>query len=93
MVKIRIAAVGDLREYFGRDAVEIALPENATLRDLLEEISRRWGVQLPNHIWDHDRKAFRGPTVMLMNGQSLRDPKTPLGDGGEIRLMHAIVGG
>ena len=51
-LRITLASVADLREYFGREPVALQLPEDATLQSLLQVIDQRWGPTLPAYMWD-----------------------------------------
>ena len=86
-------SVADLREYFGREPVELQLPEDATLHSLLQVIDQRWGPQLPAYMWDSDQCAFRGPILLLVDKKVVLDHSTALCDGQEVTVMHALAGG
>jgi molybdopterin converting factor small subunit len=92
-MKIRLKSIGDLRDYFGREAQEIEMQENAVVRDLFQVIEDRWGAILPTYLWDRDKKRFKGAVALLVDKQVIRDFGTPLKDGMEIQLLKAIAGG
>jgi hypothetical protein len=92
-VRITFVAVADLREYFGREPVELQLPDEATLYSVLELIAQRWGPQLPAYMWDGARQRFRGPILLLVDKKVQLDHSTRLCDGQEVTVMHALAGG
>ncbi len=92
-MKISLRTIGDLRDYFGREPAEIVLADNAIMEDLLSEIDSRWGLILPNYLWNRQEKRFRGGVVLMTNKTVIRDLKSPLQDGIEIQIMRAIAGG
>jgi sulfur carrier protein ThiS len=85
--------VADLREYFGREPVELQLPEDATLLNLFQVIDQRWGSTLPAYMWDSTQCAFRGPILLLVNKKVVLDYSTVLRDGQEVTVLHALAGG
>jgi hypothetical protein len=92
-MKIHLKAVGDLREYFGREPQEIELREGAVLGDLLDSIDDRWGRLLPPYMWDAQRQRFRGAIYFLLGGQVEQDLSTCLDDGREVVVLRALSGG
>jgi sulfur carrier protein ThiS len=92
-LKIRLKAIGDLREYFGRDPQEIELPENATTQELLDAVGARWGSVLPGYLWDAEKRTFRGPVFLTVQGKVIDSQKAPLQDGLEVTVVRALAGG
>jgi len=92
-MQIILRSIGDLREYFGRDPQPIALPEGALVEDLLRFIGERWGPTLPGYMWEPQASRFRGPFLLVIGGKAVRDPRSPLEDGVEIRVMNSLAGG
>lgn len=92
-LKVTFRSVADLREYFGREPVELQLAEDATLHSLLQVIAQRWGPQLPAYMWDAQQNVFRGPILLLVNKKVVLDLSTALRDGQEVTVMHALAGG
>ena len=90
---VQLKAIGDLRDYIGKEPQAVQLKEHATLADLLLAIDERWGAALPHYLWDAAQKKFRGAVFFLINEEVVRDLRTPLADGTQIALLKAIVGG
>ena len=92
-MRVTIQAVGDLREYFGRDPVEIDLPDGVVVRALLDALDARWGASLPGYLWDREARRFKGPVMLVVDKKAVQDESASLADGIEVRLMRAIAGG
>jgi molybdopterin converting factor small subunit len=92
-MKITLKSVADLRDYFGREPVEIELAEGAPLQSVLEAIETRWGDILPPYIWDREKIQFRGPILLLVDRKVQQDLAAPLAEGQEVTIMKALAGG
>ena len=92
-MKIRLKAVGDLREYFGRGPQEIEMPDGATFQNLMDLIAARWGSQLPTYLWDAQKGQFRGAVYLVRDGHAVLDLGTPLEEDSEIAVLRALSGG
>jgi sulfur carrier protein ThiS len=92
-MKITLKTIGDLRDYLGREAQQVELPENSIVKDLLCWIEDRHGAKLPAYLWDTQEHKFRGPVVVIINKKVILDLDTPLADGLEVTVMKALVGG
>lgn len=92
-MRIRLKAVGELREHFGREAQAMELPEGANFRSLLSAIGVRWGAGLPSQLWDSGEGKFRGAVYLVRDGHAVLDQATPLEDGEEIVVLRALSGG
>lgn len=92
-MKITFRSVADLRDYFGREPVELELPEEATLQTVLEVISARWGAVLPGYMWNNQEVCFRGPILLLVDKKVVQDVSFRLKDGQEVTAMKALAGG
>lgn len=84
---------GSLAQYFGGARVEVELPGDATLRDLLDLIDSHWGKQIPMHLWDREAKRFRGPATVMIGGNDVRDEGTPLSEQHEVFVLVPLAGG
>ena len=91
-MKIRLKAVGDLRDYFGKAPLELELPGGASFGDLQALIGARWGTKLPSYMWDAERRQFRGAVFLVLNKHVVQDLETPLEDGGEVMLSEGDLG-
>ena len=90
---VHLRPLGALEGYLGSPRLAVELQGEATLRDLLQLVDARWGMQLPERLWDRAAKRFRGPVLIMSAGVDLRDPATPLADQQEIILAMPLAGG
>lgn len=90
---ITLKTIGDLRDYFGREPQEIELPENSSVKDLLQFIGEHWGKILPNYIWDSETNNFRSPVFLVVNNKVMENLSNVLHDGIVVTVVHALVGG
>jgi hypothetical protein len=92
-MKIGIAFCGPLARYAGLEKSEIELPGTARFEDLLSEIGRRFGKNMPPIIWDTDRANFTHHVCALKGSKILSDLKEPLSNGEKIKFFLIMVGG
>ena len=90
---VRVKAFGPLRTLTGADGEQIELPTGATLADLLRWIGEHWAERLPPSAWNTREHRFRGPVVVRVGAQVVRDRATVLADGQEVGIHQALVGG
>jgi len=90
---VHLKAIGDLRDYIGKEPQAVELREGATLADLLAAIDEHWGKVFPRYLWDVSQRQFRGSVFFLINQEVVKDMRTPLQDGLRIDLLKPIVGG
>ena len=92
-MKVNITFCGPLARYAGIDKTQIELPEIACFEDLLSEIGRRYGPNMPPLIWDADRASFTHHILAMKGFKNLADLKEPLNNGEEIKFFLIMVGG
>ncbi len=90
---IYFRASGYMRSHFKEEKYEIELNDNATIRDLFEEIHKLLGKNLSRAIWDHDKKCFRGPVMVKVDGSIERKDSYRLSDGQNVEISRLLVGG
>jgi molybdopterin converting factor small subunit len=92
-MKVNITFCGPLARYAGIEKTEIELSETARFEDLLSEIGRRYGQNLPQLIWDTARVNFTHHIFAMKGFKNLTDLKEPLNNGEEIKFFLIMVGG
>jgi len=90
---VRLRVFGVLSQYVGGIHQAVDLPAGATLGDLLAEIGRRWGEQLPEQLWDHAAGRFRGAVILRAGGSDLHELGAPLPEGQEVAILVPMAGG
>lgn len=96
MVRVVVKAFATIRDVVGEfGIVSIELPEEATIKDLLETLLKRFGEGVKIQVLDSNglpRKTVKifvnGRDIEFLNGLS-----TPLKDGDEVALIPPIAGG
>ena len=92
-MKVNITFCGPLARYAGIDKIRIELSEFACFQDLLSEIGRRYGPNMPPLIWDAARIRFTHHVLAVKGFKHLTDLKEPLNNGEEIKFFLVMVGG
>ena len=82
MIKVRAEFYSSLKDTVDASAFELSLPENATVRDLLEQLQQRF----PN------LRAFE-KSMLCGIGVELVDRNQQLKDGDTIAIMPPVQGG
>jgi molybdopterin converting factor small subunit len=90
---VRLRVFGVLSQHMDGIHQAVDLPEGATLGDLLAEIGRRWGEQLPEQLWDLADGRFRGAVILRAGDSDLYDLGAPLPEGQEVAILMPIAGG
>jgi molybdopterin converting factor small subunit len=92
-MRIKVRFHGVLSDWVGSRQAEIDLPDGATLSDLLAEIKRAYGRNMPRQLWNKDQKAFNKAVLAIgTNGKPL-DPVTRLKNGEEVKFLLVLAGG
>ena len=92
-MKVNITFSGPLAGYAGIEKARIKLPESACFEDLLSEIGRRYGSNMPPLIWDPAQGRFTHHVLVMQGLKHLTDLKEPLDKGEEIKFFLVMLGG
>jgi molybdopterin converting factor small subunit len=92
-MKVNITFCGPLARYAGIDKTQIELSKMARFEDLLSEIGRQYGPNMPPLIWDAARVRFTHHVLVVKGFKHLTDLKEPLNNGEEIKFFLVMVGG
>lgn len=92
-MNVNITFCGPLARYAGIEKTRIELSEIACFEDLLFEIGRKYGSNMPPLIWDAARVRFTHHILAMKGFKNLTDLKEPLNDGEEIKFFLIMVGG
>ncbi len=84
---------GILADFVGVKSAAFDLAPGSTYGDLLAEIGRRYGPNMPDQLWDHENNAFNAPVLAKGAEQDIASPEVPLRDGEEIKFFLMIAGG
>ena len=92
-MKINITFCGPLARYAGIDKTQIELSEIACFEDLLSEIGRQYGPNMPPLIWDTARSRFTHHVLVMKGFKHLSDLKEPLKNEETIKFFLVMLGG
>jgi hypothetical protein len=92
-MNVNITFSGPLAGYAGIEKARIKLPESACFEDLLSEIGRRYGSNMPPLIWDPAQGRFTHHVLVMQGLKHLTDLKEPLDRGEEIKFFLVMLGG
>ncbi len=94
MIRVNVRLLGDLREAIGKEKLEMELPRNSSLKDLIEDNLLKY-EGLKDHIIDPMTKKIREDIVILVNERSIEDSieLERVKDGDIITLASVIAGG
>ena len=67
---MRVSFFATLREIVGGRDIDVSLPEGATVRDLAEELVRRWPA-LREHLFTHEGELSRRAAIFV-DGRNVR---------------------
>lgn len=92
-INVRVIYTPPLREVLSKREETVALdrPE-ATLMDLIEYLSKKYGEKFHRHLLDPQARKLRDGIVLFVNGKH-SDPQTPLSENSEVAFVMAIGGG
>ena len=83
---------GILADWVGTRSANFDLPAGATYSDLMKEISRRYGRNMPQQLWNKETNRFKKVRAHAAQG-TLESAETPLSEGEEIKFFLMIAGG
>src|SRR4030067_3531555 len=94
-ISIKIKFFTTLREIVGRKDEQIQLSASTTLEALLKQLSRKYGEDFEDYVYDELGKV-RVHLQFLINGKSastVQGLKTKLREGDEIAILPPVGGG
>lgn len=92
-MQVNVTFCGPLARYAGTEKTRLELPEIARFQDLLSEIGRTFGPDMPPLIWDSAGGRFTHHVLAMKGLKQLTDPEEPLQKGEEIKFFLIMVGG
>jgi len=92
---VKVKYFTTLREIVGKKEEQIQLSQASTLEALLKQLSRKYGEDFEDYIYD-SLGTVRGHLQFLINGKSSsaeQGMKTKLRDGDELAILPPVGGG
>jgi MoaD family protein len=94
-MKVQVKYYAMIRDLTGKKLETLILPDDATVRDLLHLLIKKYGKKISNYIYDKEKKPRDYLSYVLdgVNIYSLEGFKTELRDGSIFHLLPPIGGG
>lgn len=96
MMEITVKVMGPLIKITGGSTVLIDLPEESTVRDLLEALFQRFGEDLKQEVMNAEGNDLAPYYKILINGRNtklMEYLETTLKNGQTVHVMPPIAGG
>ncbi len=84
---------GILADWVGTRSAGFELSSNATYPDLIKEIKRRFGGNMPEQLWDAQKNTFHQKVRAFRDGKALNPVDYKLEQGEELTFFLMIAGG
>jgi sulfur-carrier protein len=95
-MKITIHTILEIRQALGQRLIEVDLPQDSTVEDLLGYMKKRWGEKLNCRLFHPDDGKVLDHLRIMVNGQTihfLKGMNTLLNEGDEVLIMPLVSGG
>ena len=95
-MKVKVSYLGYIRVMLGKSEEEIELKEGATIGDLLNVLSGKYGEAFRKEVYEPGLQDLKYGYGVIVNGllmARLQGLKTPLKDGDQVILTTLISGG
>ncbi len=92
-MKVTAVFHGILSDWVGVPRAEVELSHGGTLAELLNEIKIRYGANMPEQLWNEERKTFHKAVWAMRGEEKVADPGASLREGDEIKFFLTLAGG
>jgi len=95
-VKVKVEYLGFIRNMLSKRTEELELREGTSLKELLSELSERYGSEFKKQVYESGQKDVKYGFVVTVNGvlmDQLRGVETTLKTGDQVILMSLMSGG
>jgi hypothetical protein len=93
-MNVTVSFVGVLASFVGAETASVDLPEGSRYEDLLAELGRMFAPNMPQLLWDEERRTFKAPILATRDERSLAPiDGSELVDGDQIKLFLMAAGG
>jgi molybdopterin converting factor small subunit len=93
---VKVRSIAQVRQLLGQPELEIAVPEGATVEDLMACLADLGGPQLAAIIAEPKEASAHAPCRIMVNGRDigvLEGRSTVLADGDDVLVFVPIAGG
>jgi sulfur-carrier protein len=95
-MKITIHTILEIRQALGQRLIEVDMPQDSTVEDLLAYMKKRWGAKLDSRLFHPDNGQVLEHLRIMVNGQTIRflnGVGTILKENDEVVIMPLVSGG
>jgi sulfur-carrier protein len=95
-MKVTIHTILDIKQALGQRLIEVDMPQNSTVEDLLAYMKKRWGEKLDSRLFHPDDGKVLDHLRIMVNGRTigfLKGMATLLYEGDEVLIMPLVSGG
>ncbi len=96
MITVKVRTILDFKRILGKREVQISVPEQSTLQELLLKMVDSWGEELASRLFKPNRSTPLPHIRLMVNGQDigfLNGTETVLEEGDEILILPPVGGG
>ena len=96
MITLKVRTILDFKRILGKREVQISIPEQSTLQELLLTMGDTWGDDLRSKLFKPNNTTPLPHIRLMVNGQDiafLNGTETVLQDGDEILILPPVGGG
>lgn len=96
MITVTVKVMGSLINILGQSTLQVALPTDTTLRQLLDQLFEQYGDPLRKEVMNSEGNDLAPYYKLLVNGRNsklMAYMDTPLADGQLVHVMPPIAGG
>jgi molybdopterin converting factor small subunit len=95
-MRVKVHYISLVKSFTKTSQDEFDLIEGSSLKDVLQQVSDKYGKPFTVEVYDPERHEMKPTFVAMVNGihmDQLRGIKTPLKDGDSVILMSLMTGG
>jgi molybdopterin converting factor small subunit len=96
VITVRVRTIGLLKSLISQGELDLELPANGTVQDVLDAMARTYGREVAAHLTAPVDAASHPPLRVTVNGRdigALDDRRTVLADGDDVLVLTPIAGG
>lgn len=96
MIAVKVRTIGPLKSLFGAGELEVALPEGASVDDLLASLAQSFGEQCLPYFAPRGDAATLPHLRIMVNGRDiavLGDRRAVLANHDEVLMLTPVAGG